>query len=167
MTPRRTLFAQGYGELGWTLPSLVLIASLVIIIDRFIKLLVFNNLFEGQSIEAIPKIFRITLVLNTGAAFGLFRDKNQFFIASSLIVIALIFVYMFIVRCKDLIILSALGLILGGAAGNLIDRVTFGYIIDFLDFRFWPVFNIADSAITTGAGLLVVRLLFNKKCCTQ
>jgi len=146
---------------------LILIASLVIIIDRFAKFLVFNNLLEGQSIEVVPKIFHITLVLNTGAAFGLFKERNQFFIVSSFIVVALIFIYVLFDKEKDIFKLSALGLILGGAIGNLIDRLLFGYIIDFLDFRVWPVFNIADSAITVGSLLLVLRLFLLKKCSTQ
>lgn len=146
---------------------LVLIASLVIIIDRLAKALVFNNLSEGQSIWVIPKIFHLTLVLNTGAAFGLFKDKNEFFIVTSFIIIALIFAYVWLDKQKDLVMLSALGLVLGGAAGNLIDRLVFGCIIDFLDFRVWPVFNIADSSITIGSVLLILRLLFKKRCCTQ
>ena len=60
----------------------------------------------------------------------------------------------------------ALGLILGGAIGNLIDRILFGCVIDFLDFRVWPVFNIADSSITIGAGMLTLKVLFDKKCFT-
>ncbi|MFA5500646.1 MAG: signal peptidase II [Candidatus Omnitrophota bacterium] len=146
---------------------LILIASLVIIIDRFAKFLVFNNLLEGQSIGVVPKIFHITLVLNTGAAFGLFKERNQFFIVSSFIVAALIFLYVIFDKEKDIFKLSALGLILGGAIGNLIDRLLFGYIIDFLDFRVWPVFNIADSAITVGSVLLLLRLFLPKKCYTQ
>lgn len=146
---------------------LILVASLVIIIDRFAKFLVFNNLLEGQSIEAVPKIFHITLVLNTGAAFGLFKEKNQFFIVSSFIVITLIFLYVIFDKEKDIFKQSALGLILGGAIGNLIDRLLFGHIIDFLDFRVWPVFNIADSAITVGSLLLVLRLFLLKKCSTR
>lgn len=146
---------------------LILIALLVIIIDRFAKFLVFNNLLEGQSIGVVPKIFNITLVLNTGAAFGLFKERNQFFIVSSFIVITLIFLYVFFDKERDIFKLSALGLILGGAIGNLIDRLLFGYIIDFLDFRVWPVFNIADSAITVGSVLLVARLFLFKKCSTQ
>ena len=146
---------------------LVLIASLVVIIDRFAKAIVFNNLFEGQSIGIIPRIFHLTLVLNTGAAFGLFKNKNEFFIAASLVVIVLIFAYVWFDKEKDLISLSALGMVLGGAIGNLIDRIMFGYIVDFLDFRVWPVFNIADSSITIGAVLLILRLLFKKRCCTQ
>jgi signal peptidase II len=146
---------------------LILIASLVIIIDRFAKFLVFNNLLEGQSIGVVPKIFHITLVLNTGAAFGLFKERNQFFIVSSFIVAALIFLYVIFDKEKDIFKLGALGLILGGAIGNLIDRLLFGYIIDFLDFRVWPVFNIADSAITVGSVLLLLRLFLLKKCSTQ
>lgn len=146
---------------------LFLIASAVIIIDRIVKFLVYNNLLEGRSIEIIPKAFYLTLVLNTGAAFGLLKDRNQFFIAASFIVIALVILYVWAGRQKDLFVLSALGLILGGAVGNLIDRLIFGYIIDFLDFRIWPVFNIADSSITVGSVLLIMRVLFNKRCCTQ
>lgn len=146
---------------------LVLVASLVIIVDRLAKFLVFNSFFEGQSVPVIPKIFHMTLVLNTGAAFGLLKNRNQFFIISSLVVAALIIAYVFFANIKDLIMLSALGMILGGAIGNLADRLLFGYIIDFLDFRVWPVFNIADSAITAGSFLLIVRLFFDKRCCTR
>lgn len=146
---------------------LVLIASLVVIVDRLAKFLIFNNLFEGQSIGVIPKIFHITLTFNTGTAFGLFRDKNQFFIITSFIIIVLIFTYVWIGKCRDLFLLSAFGLIMGGAIGNMLDRIIVGYIIDFLDFRIWPVFNIADSSITVGAGMLILRMFFNKKCFTQ
>lgn len=146
---------------------LILITSLVIVIDRIAKFLIFNNLFEGQSVEVIPKIFHITLVLNTGTVFGLFKDRNQFFIVASFIVIALIVIYVWFGKNRDLVILSALGLILGGAIGNLIDRLVFGYIIDFLDFRIWPVFNIADSSITVGAGTLILKLFLSKRCCTH
>ena len=146
---------------------LALIASLVIIVDRLAKFLIFGNFFEGQSVPVIPRIFHLTLVLNTGAAFRLLKNRNYFFMISSLAVIALIVSYVFFSKCKDTVILSAMGLILGGAVGNLTDRLFFGYIIDFLDFRVWPVFNIADSAITMGSLLLVMRLFFDKRCCTQ
>ena len=146
---------------------LILIASLIVIIDRFTKFLVFNNFFQNQSVEIIPRVFHLTLVLNTGAAFGLFRDKNYFFVAASLIVITLIFVYALLRRFDNLAVLIALGMIMGGAIGNLIDRLAFGCIIDFLDFRVWPVFNIADSSITVGSALLILNIFFNKKCSTQ
>jgi signal peptidase II len=146
---------------------LILVASLVVIVDRLSKYLVFNNLFEGQSIALVPKMLHLTLVLNTGAAFGLLRDRNYFFVASSFIVIALILGYVLLGKARDPVVLSALALILGGAVGNLADRMIFGYIIDFIDLRIWPVFNIADSAITIGSALLIMRLFFGKRCCTQ
>lgn len=146
---------------------LFLIASLVIIIDRLTKYLALDNLLQDRSIDVIPNIFHLTLVLNTGAAFGLFKHFTFFFIAMSLFVIALICFYAFRFRQKDMIVSGALGLILGGAAGNLIDRLLFGYVIDFLDFRIWPVFNIADSCITIGAILLTSKFILDKKCFTQ
>lgn len=139
---------------------LVLIASLVVIVDRLAKYLVFSNLLQGQSIEVIPKFFHLTLVLNTGAAFGIFKNFTAFFVVSSLSVIALIGIYAWYCKLKDLFLSVVLGLILGGAIANLIDRLIFGYVIDFLDFRIWPVFNIADSSITVGSILLVVKLFF-------
>jgi len=141
------------------------VSSLVVIVDRLTKY-IFRNLSEGESVRVVPGLFHITLVLNSGAAFGLFKGRSVFFTVSTVIVIAFICFYIIRGGCKDLLMLTALGLILGGAAGNLIDRVAFGYIIDFLDFRIWPVFNIADASITIGAFILAVRLIFDKRCCT-
>ena len=147
---------------------LSLIASSVVVIDRLTKHFFCSNLSRGQSIKIIPGIFHLTLVFNTGSAFGLFKEGNLFFIITSILVITLIIFIYCLRRChyKDMVVIAAFGLISGGAIGNLIDRVLFGYVIDFLDFRVWPVFNIADSAITAGAVLLAVKILFNKKCYT-
>lgn len=146
---------------------LLLIALVVTIIDRLAKFLILNNLLQDQSIEVVPKVFHLTLVLNKGTAFGLFRNFSAFFTVTSFLIVALIGVYAWYSKCRDLVLLVALGLILGGAVGNLIDRLLFGYVIDFLDFRIWPVFNIADSAITIGAVLLASKVIFGKKCSTQ
>ena len=142
------------------------VSSLVLIVDRLTKYLLFRNLSPGESVRVVPGLFHITLVLNSGAAFGLFKGRSVFFTVSTALVI--IFICFYIIRggCKDFLTLTALGLILGGAAGNLIDRVLFGYVIDFLDFRIWPVFNIADASITIGAFILAIRLIFDKRCCT-
>ena len=142
------------------------ISSLIVIVDRLTKYLVLKNYSEGESVRVIPGVFHLTLVLNSGAAFGLFKGSGLIFTISSVLIIVLICVYIWRNECKDFLMLIALGLILGGAAGNLIDRVAFGYVIDFLDFRVWPVFNIADSSITIGAFILAVRLILNKRCCT-
>ena len=142
------------------------VSSFVLIVDRLTKYILFRNLSEGESVRVVPGLFHITLVLNSGAAFGLFKGRSLFFTVSAALII--VFIYFYIIRggCKDLLMLTALGLILGGAAGNLIDRVLFGYVIDFLDFRIWPVFNIADASITIGAFILAIRLIFDKRCCT-
>ncbi|MDP3730120.1 MAG: signal peptidase II [Candidatus Omnitrophota bacterium] len=142
------------------------VSSLVVIADRLTKWLLLRILSEGESIRVAPGVFHITLVLNSGAAFGLFKGRSLFFTVFSVLIIAFICFYAIRGGCKDLLILTALGLILGGAAGNLIDRVLFGYVIDFLDFRVWPVFNIADASITIGAFILAIRFVFNKRCCT-
>ena len=142
------------------------VSSFVLIVDRLTKYILFRNLSLGESVRVVPGLFHITLVLNSGAAFGLFKGRSVFFMVSTALVIVFICFYVIRGGCRDLLILTALGLILGGAAGNLIDRVLFGYVIDFLDFRIWPVFNIADASITIGAFVLAVRLIFDKRCST-
>ena len=138
-----------------------LVASLVFILDRITKITVAGNMSYGHSIKILPNIFHFTFVLNNGTAFGLMKGQNNLFAVFSAIAIAVILAY--VIRHKDLgfAISLALGLILGGAAGNLFDRIKFGHVIDFLDFRIWPVFNVADSAITIGVSILVIML------CTQ
>ncbi|MDD5173855.1 MAG: signal peptidase II [Candidatus Omnitrophota bacterium] len=142
------------------------ISSLILLIDRLTKYILFRDLSEGESISVVPGIFHITLVLNSGAAFGLLKGRSAFFIVLTALVIVFICFYIIRGGCKDILTLIALGFILGGAAGNLIDRVLFGYVIDFLDFRIWPVFNIADASINIGAFILVIKLIFDKRCCT-
>jgi len=139
--------------------KVISISSLVLIVDRLTKYILFRNLSEGESVKVVPGFFHITLVLNSGAAFGLFKGRSLFFTVSTILVIIFICLYVWRGGCKDLLVLTALSLILGGAAGNLIDRVLFGYVIDFLDFRIWPVFNIADASITIGAFILAIRLI--------
>ena len=139
--------------------KVISISSLVLIVDRLTKYILFRNLSEGESVKVVPGFFHITLVLNSGAAFGLFKGRSLFFTVSTILVIIFICLYVWRGGCKDLLVLTALSLILGGAVGNLIDRVLFGYVIDFLDFRIWPVFNIADASITIGAFILAIRLI--------
>ena len=146
--------------------GLFLTASFVIIIDRLTKYFFTNVLSQGQSVKVIPGILHLTLVLNTGSAFGMFKDRTYFFVITSILAIMLILFYAWRYAHKDAFLIVALGLILGGAVGNLIDRCLFGYVIDFLDFRVWPVFNIADSSITIGSALLVLKVLSDKRCST-
>jgi signal peptidase II len=136
-----------------------IISISVVAVDQISKKLISINLLPGQSKPIIENIFCLTLVHNKGVAFGLFSERAAFFVFISIIVVLLIIVSFQKIKGYGLLLKVGLSLILGGAVGNLIDRFMFGYVIDFLDFRIWPVFNIADSAITIGAGLLVIYLL--------
>ncbi len=135
------------------------IAAGVFFLDRFTKTAVINSIFLGTSVKIIPNIFHLTLVLNRGTAFGLFKGQRIFFISLSVAAIAAIVIYLLRHRDMNRARSLALGLVLGGAAGNLLDRVWFGPVIDFLDFRIWPDFNVADSCITIGITMLVWQAL--------
>ncbi len=140
----------------------------VLFIDQITKILVLKNLKPNVSLPLINNVFNLTYVKNTGTAFGLFLNQTTLFIIISIITSIAIILYLkfpslFKIKTKlQVSIELALCLILGGAMGNLIDRIRFGYVIDFLDFRIWPVFNVADSAITAGAAVLAWRILFSK-----
>jgi signal peptidase II len=134
----------------------------ILSLDRLTKIIVTSSLSLGQSLAVIRGVFHITLVHNRGAAFGILKNQLILLIATSLF--AVILIYKNLKKNKaDRIYSFALSLILGGALGNLIDRLIFGYVIDFLDFRIWPVFNVADSAITIGAALLGYSILTKTK----
>ena len=134
----------------------------IIFLDRIAKFFFSETLSLGESIPVIHHFLYMTLVHNTGIAFGLFKDQGVVFIIIPVIaIILLIFNIYYYQNNKHLsrMYIVALSLILGGAIGNLIDRIYCGYVIDFIDFRIWPVFNIADSAITIGAVIILLKCL--------
>ncbi len=133
-----------------------LIAALLL--DQISKYLILSSFSEGMSVPIIRDIFHLTFVKNTGAAFGIFQERNLLFIILSIIIIAAILISAIRARKEEKLFLAALGLLLGGAVGNLTDRIFLGYVVDFLDFRIWPVFNIADSAITISIIVLIFIL---------
>ena len=141
-------------------------ASLVIfILDRASKHFVITHMALAETIPIIKGFFHITYVKNPGAAFGLLQDKKWFFIFVTMVIL-LVIIYLVITLGRQNVLLSlTLGLIAGGAAGNLVDRLQSGLVIDFLDFRgIWPyVFNIADSALVAGVFLLAVQILRMEK----
>jgi len=108
-------------------------------------------------------IFHITYIENPGAAFGLFANQRVIFIVAAALVIAAACLMYRRLMSEKVIVRWGVALLLGGAAGNLIDRVRIGCVIDFLDFRIWPVFNIADIGICIGVALLMYALLFDKE----
>ncbi len=131
----------------------------VFILDRLTKFLVRHFMFEGESIPIIENVFHLTYYRNPGAAFSLFEHKRAFFIVVTMVILGVILYYYFNLPEDKKAARFALALQFGGAVGNLVDRILSGYVVDFLDFRFWPVFNIADSAIFIGVFILCWEIL--------
>lgn len=131
-------------------------ALTIILIDQIAKFLIKANFDLNQNLQIIKNIFHITYINNFGAGFGILQQQTSILISISLIVIGVIFYFMDKVKNKELLLQLLIGFILGGTIGNLIDRIAYGYVIDFLDFRIWPIFNFADSFVTIGViGLIV------------
>lgn len=133
----------------------------VLFLDQLSKFLAARFLELNKPAILINNFLNLSLVHNRGAAFGILKNQLFVFVIISLFAIALILYHLKDKKKSHLSSIS-LSLILGGAVGNLIDRLRFGFVIDFLDFRVWPVFNIADSAITIGVILLSWELLCRK-----
>lgn len=131
------------------------IGILVFIIDQLVKHLVVSTMHLGQSLPVIKGIFHITYVLNPGAAFGMLEHQRWFFILVALAAVLLGAAFYKKLQQESFLMRSGAELLLGGAVGNLADRIQSGLVVDFLDFRIWPVFNIADIAICAGAGILI------------
>ena len=139
-----------------------LITLLIVVVDQLSKMWIRNYLPEGHSLP-VTGFFQLTHVQNTGGAFGLFQGHTlpltvvAFVGAVVILVYALIF-YPRFPFFDNLVGKSALGLILGGTIGNLIDRMHFGYVTDFFDFGFWPAFNVADSSVVIGVFIFAYSL---------
>lgn len=142
----------------------LLAVFLILCVDQLSKYIAVRSLSVGESVPLIHDIFHITLVHNTGAAFGMMSSRVYLFIVIAVVSSGVILY--FLKKRSDLLNVIervALSFILGGALGNLIDRLRLGYVIDFLDFRVWPVFNLADSFITVGAVLMTWSVIFIRK----
>lgn len=140
----------------------IFITAAVIVIDQLVKNSLVKALAGGQ-ITVIKNFFHLVYVENYGIAFGMFKNKTLFFIITQCILSVLITYAIYRFRNISMPLTVCLSLILGGAIGNLIDRIRMGYVVDYLSFSiFPPVFNFADSAIVVGAILLSVILVFDK-----
>jgi signal peptidase II len=148
-------------------PLLLIISALVILADRLSKDWIIHRIRPGYDIKIIPGVFRLSHVLNTGAAFSLLENMNPNAVRIGLItfsVIAALIVFVLLWRAGRTFTLTsvALALILGGALGNLYDRIRFHHVVDFLAVRIyhynWPDFNVADSCIVIGACLLLLEI---------
>ena len=133
----------------------------VVTLDRLTKNFFSHLLLYGETIPIIRNVFHFTLVHNTGIAFGLFKNQGLVFIIIPVIAVFLLIFNIYYYRQNNDVLsriyIFAFSLILGGAIGNLYDRIIYGFVIDFIDFRIWPVFNIADSAITIGAVIIAIK----------
>jgi signal peptidase II len=147
----------------------VIPALTVILLDQFTKLLVLGKLRVGESISVIDNYFNLVHVHNRGMAFGLMNrpgndSGHYFFVVATLVAAALLIFWFFKVRGERNWMIPGLSLVLGGALGNLIDRIRIREVVDFLDFYVgslhWPAFNIADAAITVGTFWIAFQLIF-------
>lgn len=137
--------------------------GLVVALDRMSKIFVQNNLSLGQSIEIIPGFFHLTYILNPGAAFGMLAGQTWFFIVTAILVLGVIVYFHATLPKGERLMRICMGMIGGGALGNLYDRLFIGKVVDFLDFKVWSyIFNIADSMIVV-AGFLLIFLIYKQE----
>lgn len=141
----------------------LLIILVVVILDQLSKYYISHTLVLHMSIPVIPNVFHITYILNSGAAFGILENKRLLFILIAVLILVVGGYFYRKIPRQYRLLRVGLGLMAGGAIGNLIDRVATGYVIDFFDFRIWPVFNVADIAIVCGVAIMIYTMLFMKK----
>ncbi len=139
-----------------------IISIVIVALDQLVKHLIRTGMTYRQSIPVIKNVLHLSYVKNTGMSFGLFPGVNIVFLVIATIIVLSIVIFERRGKLKTPAERFFFGMILGGAAGNLIDRYLFGFITDFIDFRIFPVFNIADSCICVGAFFLFI-IYFKKK----
>ncbi len=136
------------------------LAVIVIGLDRLSKYYIEASMWPGMSIPVIKNVFHITYIINPGAAFGILEYQTGFFIVVSVLMVAAAIWYVPRVPVQYRLLRYGIGLLTGGAMGNLFDRIRYGGVVDFLDFRIWPIFNIADIAIVCGVGCIIITYLY-------
>jgi len=138
---------------------------ILFLIDRLTKELISRTFEYAQSIPVLKDVLHLTYITNTGIAFGMGQGKNIVFIILSLVIIGIL--VFFFLKTKNMVELASLSLILAGALGNMFDRVFYGEVIDFIDLRIWPVFNLADSFVTIGGVVLFYQEFIKRKKAKQ
>lgn len=142
--------------------ALFVTALCIIVVERFIKYYIVEMLSLGESIPVIGETFMITRSQNLGAAFGIFQGFGWIFVAASIGVI-IIFIVFYNRIIKDTWLIFASAFILGGSVGNMMDRLFFGHVIDYIYFSFWPTFNISDAALSIGTLILAIKIYYWEK----
>lgn len=146
----------------------ILIAAAVAGLDLWTKQMAAAQLAGGSAVPVIGKVLQLTYVENRGAAFGILQGQHLFFLMMTVGIIIGLLYYLYTRREKKWLLTLSIGLIIGGAVGNLVDRMTLGYVVDFImidfvDFYHFPVFNIADIGVTTGTALFALHLFFDER----
>lgn len=146
--------------------SLIILISIIagsILIDQVVKIIVSSTMSVGQTVPVIEDIFHFTYIRNEGAAFGMLADHRWVFMIISTVAIGALLVYLF-KFCKERMLTKiGIALIIGGGIGNMIDRIFLGYVVDMIDCRFidFYVFNIADSCVCVGAGIVILGFILD------
>lgn len=133
----------------------ILTAIAVTILDQVVKWSVQGHMELGESIPLIPHVFHLTYIMNPGAAFGILEYQHTFFLGIVVILFAAYLIMRRRIPKKPVYFPIGIGMVLGGALGNAIDRVRYQGVVDFFDFRVWPIFNVADIAICVGMALIL------------
>ena len=139
--------------------NFVIVALLVVIFDQLTKYYVVENFYLGESVPVIENIFHWTYILNPGAAFGMLEGSRWFFVVIAVVVLGGIWYMKDEINEGGWMMQYGAALFGGGAIGNLIDRARSGLVVDFFDFRIWPVFNVADIAICVGVAMILWKVL--------
>lgn len=144
------------------MPMMIFI-FVIVLVDQLSKFYIQKTMTPGMSLPVVADLFHITYILNPGAAFGILENQRTLFILiAALLLISFVYYYPKL-RSDRLSLKIGATLLVGGAAGNLIDRIQTGYVVDFIDFRIWPIFNVADMAIVGGVGVMICAMLFMDK----
>jgi signal peptidase II len=136
----------------------IVLTVAVFVVDQGLKWYVEGAMRVGESVEVVPDILNITYIKNDGGAFGLLAGRGVILLAGSAVAVAVV-VWMLFSGAPSRVAAAACGMILGGAAGNLLDRLQSGAVTDYVHFSFWYIFNAADAAIVTGVALLLLSSL--------
>jgi signal peptidase II len=162
--PKRTPSVERTGlGASFHLPLFLAVVLLIPLADQLTKWLIVTRLSLHESIPVIDGLLRITRIHNSGIAFGFFPGLPKLFTGVTVLSMLVVLYFYLTIQPRTRLVAAGCALILGGAAGNLTDRIQYGYVVDFINFSFWPAFNVADSAVSVGVATLLVNFFLENK----
>ena len=141
----------------------IIVFALILLADQITKYYISNHFIPLNSVSLFGDFIYLTFVKNAGAAFGVLQNYQHLFIIVTSAILLIVLIYFFYSPRKDVFLKVSLVMIMAGGVGNLIDRIRQGYVIDFIDLKFWPVFNVSDMSVVIGSILLMYYILFKYK----